>query len=273
MEKLLIKKTGAALGAFVENIDLTKPLDEEVFSSLHDALCENEVLFFRDQNLNHENHKKLALLFGELQTHPAYPTVEGYPEITILENDRDNPSKIEEWHTDMTFKKLPPLGSILVGKIIPKNGGDTMFSSLSVAYDDLSREWKDKLKGMNAVHSFEFGFKESLEEEGGRERLADALLENPPILHPVIKEHPYTGRKIIYVNKLFTSHIVGDDDDTILNFLFDHIHQEKYQYRFSWQNNSIAFWDNRSVLHKPVNDYWPQLRRMERITIEVDFEI
>ena len=273
MEKLLVKKTGAALGAFVENIDLTKPLDEEVFSSLHDALCENEVIFFRDQNLSHENHKKLALLFGELQTHPAYPTVEGYPEITILENDRDNPSKIEEWHTDMTFKKLPPLGSILVGKIIPKNGGDTMFSSLSVAYDDLSREWKDKLKGMNAVHSFEFGFKESLEEEGGRERLAGALLENPPILHPVIKEHPFTGRKIIYVNKLFTSHIEGDDEGTILNFLFDHIHQEKYQYRFSWQNNSIAFWDNRSVLHKPVNDYWPQLRRMERITIEVDSEI
>ena len=270
MEKLLVKKTGAALGAFVENIDLSGPIKEEVFRSLHSALCENEVLFFRDQNISHENHKKLALLFGELQTHPAYPTVEGYPEITILENDRDNPSKIEEWHTDMTFKKNPPLGSILVGKIIPKSGGDTMFSSLSAAYDDLSREWKDRLEEMQAVHSFEFGFKESLEEEGGRERLADALLENPPILHPVIKEHPFTGRKIIYVNKLFTSNIKGDDEGNILNFLLDHIHQEKYQYKFSWKNNSIAFWDNRSVLHKPVNDYWPQLRRMERITIEID---
>ena len=125
------------------------------------------------------------------------------------------------------------------------------------------------LEDMNAIHSFEFGFKESLEEEGGRERLADALKENPPVFHPVIKQHPVTGRKIIYVNRLFTSHIEGDDTEgSILNFLFDHIHQEKYQYRFSWENNSIAFWDNRSVLHKPVNDYWPQLRRMERITIE-----
>jgi taurine dioxygenase len=121
-----------------------------------------------------------------MQTHPAYPTVEGFPEITILENDKENPSKIEEWHTDMTFKKNPPLGSILIGKIIPETGGDTMFSSLSKAYDDLSQEWKEKLEEMNAIHSFEFGFKESLEEEGGRERLADALKENPPVFHPVI---------------------------------------------------------------------------------------
>ena len=169
----------------------------------------------------------------------------------------------------MTFKKNPPLGSILIGKIIPETGGDTLFSSLSKAYDDLNQDWKLKLENMNAIHSFEFGFKESLAEEGGRERLAQALKENPPVSHPIIKKHPVTGRKIIYVNKLFTSHIEGDDDSgSILKFLFEHIHQDKYQCRFSWENNSIAFWDNRSVLHKPVNDYWPQLRRMERITIE-----
>ena len=169
----------------------------------------------------------------------------------------------------MTFKKNPPLGSILIGKIIPETGGDTLFSSLSKAYDDLSKDWKIKLENMNAIHSFEFGFKESLAEEGGRERLAEALEENPPVSHSVIKKHPVTGRKIIYVNRLFTSHIEGDDESSsILEFLFEHIHQDKYQCRFSWENNSIAFWDNRSVLHKPVNDYWPQLRRMERITIE-----
>jgi taurine dioxygenase len=165
--------------------------------------------------------KKLALIIIEdlhrlldpCKPIPAYPTVEGFPEITILENDKENPSKIEEWHTDMTFKKNPPLGSILIGKIIPETGGDTMFSSLSKAYDDLSQEWKEKLEEMNAIHSFEFGFKESLEEKGGRERLADALLENPPVTHPVIKQHPVTGKKIIYVNKLFTSHIDGDDSE------------------------------------------------------------
>ena len=264
-----IEQTGYQLGAFINDLNLTEKISDEDFKSLYKALSEYEVLFFRDQKISFDNHRRFASAFGSMQTHPAYPTVEGFPEITILENDKENPSKIEEWHTDMTFKKNPPLGSILIGKIIPETGGDTMFSSLSKAYDDLSHEWKERLEEMNAIHSFEFGFKESLEEEGGRERLADALKENPPVSHPVIKQHPVTGRKVIYVNRLFTSHIEGDDADrSILNFLFDHIHQEKYQYRFSWENNSIAFWDNRSVLHKPVNDYWPQLRRMERITIE-----
>jgi|TARA_B110000008_G_scaffold249923_1_gene262947 taurine dioxygenase len=265
----IVEKTGFQLGAFISDLNLAENITDEDFENLYKALSEYEVLFFRNQNISFDNHRRFASAFGSMQTHPAYPTVEGFPEITILENDKENPSKIEEWHTDMTFKKKPPLGSILIGKIIPKTGGDTLFSSLSRAFEDLSDEWKEKLMGMNAIHSFEFGFKESLEEKGGRERLADALLENPPVTHPVIKQHPVTGKKIIYVNKLFTSHIEGDDsENTILNFLFEHIHQEKYQYRFSWENNSIAFWDNRSVLHKPVNDYWPQLRRMERITIE-----
>ena len=265
----IVEKTGFQLGAFIRDLNLAENITDEDFENLYKALSEYEVLFFRNQNISFDNHRRFASAFGSMQTHPAYPTVEGFPEITILENDKENPSKIEEWHTDMTFKKKPPLGSILIGKIIPKTGGDTLFSSLSRAFEDLSDEWKEKLMGMNAIHSFEFGFKESLEEKGGRERLADALLENPPVTHPVIKQHPVTGKKIIYVNKLFTSHIEGDDsENTILNFLFEHIHQEKYQYRFSWENNSIAFWDNRSVLHKPVNDYWPQLRRMERITIE-----
>ena len=264
-----IKKTQSCLGAYIEGLDLSKSFSEKTLGELKNALSDNEVLFFRNQNITHDDHKRLASAFGLMQSHPAYPTIDGFPEITILENDEKNPSKIEEWHTDMTFKKTPPVGSILIGKIIPKTGGDTLFSSLSKAYDDLSHEWKERLEEMNAIHSFEFGFKESLEEEGGRERLADALKENPPVSHPVIKRHPVTGRKVIYVNRLFTSHIEGDDaEGSILNFLFDHIHQEKYQYRFSWENNSIAFWDNRSVLHKPVNDYWPQLRRMERITVE-----
>ena len=264
-----IEKTKYCLGAFVHGLDLSKPFSEEIAEDLKNALSVNEVLFFRNQNITHHDHRRLAASFGSMQTHPAYPTVADFPEITILENDRNNPSKIEEWHTDMTFKKYPPLGSILIGKIIPETGGDTMFSSLSKAYDDLDDNWKKELSNLNAIHSFEFGFKESLEEEGGRERLADALSSNPPVSHPVIKQHPITGRRIIYVNRLFTSHIEGDDSDNkILNFLLEHIHQEKYQYRFTWENNSIAFWDNRSVLHKPVNDYWPQLRRMERITIE-----
>ena len=130
---------------------------------------------------------------------------------------------------------------------------------------------KESLKSMTAIHSFEHGFKESLAEPYGREKLSQALIDNPPVEHPVIRTHPITGKKLIFVNSLFTLKIksMSDSESTeLLEFLCQHIKQEKYQCRFSWEVNSIAFWDNRSVIHKPDNDYWPQVRRMERITID-----
>ena len=265
-----IKKEDAALGATIEGINLSEGISKEDLNFIRTNLAIHQVVFFRDQTLSSKNHRDFALKLGELQTHPAYPTVKDYPEITILENDRDNPSKIEEWHTDMTFKSHPPLGSILIGKIIPKTGGDTLFSSLSSAYDDLPNSLKITIKDFSAEHSFEKGFQESLAEPGGRQRLSEALKENPPVSHPVVRTHPVTGRKLLYVNRLFTSKInelSQTKSEELLSFLFDHIHKDKYIFRFKWEKNSIAFWDNRSVLHKPDNDYWPQLRRMERITI------
>ena len=261
----------SALGATITDIDLKQPLDEKLTVFIAKALAENEVIFFRNQDITPEQHRAFALNFGQLQSHPVYPTIKGFPEITILENDEKNPSKIEKWHTDMTFKKIPPLGSILLGKVIPEKGGDTLFASLSAAYSDLPLDLKKSLEAMTAVHSFEYGFKESLSEPFGREKLAQALIDNPPVEHPVVCTHPVTGKKLIYVNSLFTLKInsLSDSESSeLLKFLCDHIKKEKYQCRFSWEINSIAFWDNRSVIHKPDNDYWPQLRRMERITID-----
>ena len=266
-----IIKEDSALGATIADIDLKQPLDEKLTTFIAKALAENEVIFFRDQDITPEQHRAFALNFGQLQSHPVYPTIKGFPEITILENDEKNPSKIEKWHTDMTFKKIPPLGSILLGKVIPEKGGDTLFASLSAAYTDLPLDLKQSLEEMTAVHSFEYGFKESLAEPYGREKLAQALIDNPPVEHPVVCKHPVTGKKLIYVNSLFTLKInsLSDSESSeLLKFLCDHIKKEKYQCRFSWEINSIAFWDNRSVIHKPDNDYWPQLRRMERITID-----
>ena len=266
-----IIKEDSALGATITDIDLKQPLDEELTGFIANALAENEVIFFRNQDITPEQHRAFALNFGQLQSHPVYPTIKGFPEITILENDEKNPSKIEKWHTDMTFKKIPPLGSILLGKVIPEKGGDTLFASLSAAYSDLPADLKQSLEEMTAVHSFEYGFKESLAEPYGREKLAQALIDNPPVEHPVVCTHPVTGKKLIYVNSLFTLKInsLSDSESSeLLEFLCDHIKKEKYQCRFSWEINSIAFWDNRSVIHKPDNDYWPQLRRMERITID-----
>ena len=266
-----IIKEDSALGATIQEIDLREPLDESLTAFVSQALAENEVIFFRDQDISPQQHKDFALRFGKLQSHPVYPTIEGFPEITILENDEDNPSKIEKWHTDMTFKQTPPLGSILLGKVIPKKGGDTLFASLSAAFSDLPKEMRESLQAMSAIHSFEHGFKESLSEPYGREKLSQALKDNPPVEHPVIRTHPITGKKLIFVNSLFTLKIKSLSDSKskeLLDFLCDHIKQEKYQCRFSWEVNSIAFWDNRSVIHKPDNNYWPQVRRMERITID-----
>jgi len=162
-----INKIAHALGAEISGIDLRQPLTDEIFEELHAALCEHFVIFFRDQNLTPAQHKQFALRFGALQTHPAYPTVEGFPEITILENDKDNPSKIEKWHIDMTFRKRPPLGSILHAKSVPAVGGDTMWASMYAAYKGLSDAMQHFLSGLTAIHDFAFGFQESLAEPGG----------------------------------------------------------------------------------------------------------
>ena len=172
---LKVIKEDAPLGATILGVNLKQNLNSETISFIKDALAIHQVVFFRDQEISSLDHRNLALNFGILQTHPAYPTITNFPEITILENDRENPSKIEEWHTDMTFKGNPPLGSILIGKIIPKKGGDTLFASLAAAFDDLTDDLKRKLQDLTAEHSFEYGFKESLSEPGGRKRLSDAL--------------------------------------------------------------------------------------------------
>ena len=242
-----IIKEESALGATIQEIDLKNPLDNDHKNFIIKAVAENEVIFFRDQDISPEQHRAFASNFGKLQNHPVYPTVSDFPEITILENNEKNPSKIEKWHTDMTFKKIPPLGSILLGKVIPEKGGDTLFASLSAAYNDLSNDMKTSLESLTAIHSFEHGFKESLSEPYGREKLAQAL------------------------NSLFTlkiKNLADEESEELLQFLFNHIKQKRFQCRFSWEVNSIAFWDNRSVIHKPDNNYWPQVRRMERITIE-----
>ena len=268
-----IKPLAGALGAEIRGIDLGRALSDDDVLRLRKLLNEYEVIFFRDQDISPANQKALALCFGPLQTHPAYATVEGFPEITILESTPDKPTKIEAWHSDMTFREHPPLGTVLKSVVIPPKGGDTMWSSMTAAYDGLSFHMQQFLEGLTAVHDFSWGFKESLAEPGGRERLADAVAANPPVRHPVIRTHPETGKKVIFVNSLFTTHIEGlrrEESHAVLEFLFEHVQTPEFTVRFSWQPHSIAIWDNRSTQHKPVNDYFPAHRRMERITIDGD---
>ena len=268
-----IKPVAGALGAEVYGLDLSQDLSEEDTLRIRKLLNTYEVIFFRDQNISPARQKALALSFGPLQTHPAYSTVEGFPEITILESTPEKPTKIEAWHSDMTFREHPPLGTVLKSVIIPPKGGDTLWASMTAAYEGLSFHMQTFLEGLIAVHDFAHGFRESLAEPGGKERLADAVAANPPVKHPVIRTHPETGKKVIFVNSLFTTHIEGmrpAESEAILAFLYRHVVTPEYTCRFQWQPHSIAIWDNRSTQHKPINDYFPAHRKMERITIDGD---
>lgn len=268
-----IKPMAGALGAEIHGLDLSGPLSAENTLRLRKLLNEYEVIFFRDQDISRASQKALALSFGPLQTHPAYATVEGFPEITILESTADKPTKIEAWHTDMTFREHPPMGTVLKSVIVPVRGGDTLWSSMTAAYDGLSGHMQKFLEELTAVHDFAHGFKESLAEPGGQERLADAVAANPPVRHPVIRTHPETGKRVVFVNSLFTTHIEGlkpAESDAVLEFLYGHITTAEYTCRFQWQPHSIAIWDNRSTQHKPINDYFPAHRKLERITIDGD---
>jgi taurine dioxygenase len=266
-----VKLLGGALGAEITEIDLTGNVEQSTYRSIRGLLVQHEVIFFRNQNVTPKEQHALASSFGPLQTHPAYDTVEGFPEITILESTAESPSKIECWHSDMTFKAHPPIGTVLRSKIIPKRGGDTLWSSMTKAFSALTPSFQKFLYGLDAVHDFSYGFRESLAEEGGKERLAQAVKDNPPVVHPVVRTHPESGKPLIFVNALFTTHIVGlsaEESRAILEFLYEHIKTPEFTYRFSWDVDCIAIWDNRSTQHKPINDYFPAHRRLERIVID-----
>ena len=268
-----VKRVAGAIGAELQAINLADGIDAELAVTLRSLLNEHEVLFLRDQAISAADQKALAEVFGPLQTHPAYGTVEGFPEVMILESTRENPSKIEVWHSDMTFRQHPPSVTVLRGITIPEVGGDTLFASMTAAYEGLSPGMQTYLEGLTAVHDFSHGFRESLAEPGGRERLADAVAANPPVRHPVVQTHPETGKKVLFVNALFTTHIEGLpplESAEVLQFLWRHASLPEFTCRFSWAPDSLVLWDNRSTQHKPVNDFFPATRRLHRVVSEGD---
>lgn len=267
-----IKKAAGAVGAYISELNLadTQRLDD-VFPDLCTALFEHGVVVLRDQNISPEAFQALAHRFGQVEGHPAYPVVPTATDVQILESTPDAPSKIEVWHTDMTFRTKPPAITLLHSQIVPEYGGDTLWSSTSSAFADLSKPMRDFLVGLTAVHDFSQGFAESLAEPGGQERLQAAVDANPPVTHPVVTRHPRTGAQTLYVNALFTSHIVGltpNESRDILSFLYQHITRNEFTVRLNWEPNTVAIWDNRITQHKPINDFFPQPRKLHRITIE-----
>ena len=254
------------IGGEISGIDLTQPLSDDQVADLRQALADRLVIFFRDQHIGFEDHKALALKFGGI--HIAESTapwrVPGHPEITIIHADENSKFVAgEEWHSDMSCDPEPPLGSILYLHTMPETGGDTAFSSMYAAYDALSDRMKAHLEGLTAVHDAVLGF-------GG---ITPDGMTLPRSSHPVVRTHPMTGRKTLYVNEGFTTQIEGlprAESAALLNYLFRHVQHPQFQCRFKWRPHSIAFWDNRSVQHSAIWDYFPATRSGYRIQVSGD---
>ncbi len=265
-----VKRAAGALGAYVSGASLRDALDDSaLFDGLRGLLLEHGVLFLRDQSLSPEELQAVASRFGPLFDHPAYPAAPGADSVHVLESTAAAPSKIEVWHSDMTFSATPPAFTFLHSQIIPEYGGDTLWASAAAAYEALSKPLKEMLNGLTAVHDFRHGFRESLAEPGGEERLAAAVAANPPVRHPVVRTHPETGKRAIYVNPLFTVRIeelAPLESRRILGLLHERLTTAEFTVRLTWAPNTLVMWDNRSTQHKPINDYFPQHRKLHRVT-------
>jgi taurine dioxygenase len=264
-----VKKAAGYAGAYVTDVSLVE-MSADTKTELEQALFAHGVLFFRDQALTAVQMRELALEFGEIESHPAYNEVEGAPGVQILESTADAPTKIEKWHSDMTFTPRPPSLTFLHAQILPEWGGDTLWANTTAAYLALSEPMRSMLAGLNAVHDFSFGFQESIAEPGGYERFRDAIRENPALSHPLIRTHPVTQQKSLYVNELFTVKIEGMgalESKAILNMLYAQVIVQEFTVRLQWEKNTLVIWDNRITQHKPINDYFPQHRRLHRVTV------
>jgi taurine dioxygenase len=269
---LTIRRLGVFLGAEVTGIDLTRPLEPATVETFRQAHAEHGVLVFPDQAIGAEDLKRFGRAFGELSVHPFSTSSADAPELIVYDNKEGNPpAPTDVWHTDETFREAPPMGTALSSKIIPDVGGDTAFCSMSAVYEGLSDRWQRFLSGLEAVHDFKPFRGLFPSDRAGIERLRKYEDLYPPVTHPVVTLHPVTGRKVLFVNPQFTLYIKGmaeDESRTVLDMLFRKTLVHEYQYRHRWQPNMLVFWDNRSVQHSALHDYYPKRRLMERVTIK-----
>lgn len=260
------------IGAEIHNLDLSQALSDSVMNELEHALLDWKVLFFRDQNISIEEQKRVARWFGELEVHPtAVPGAE-HAELIRIAEDEKRRAHNDLWHSDVTFRQSPPLGSILCGRVIPPVGGDTLFADMYAAYEGLDEKIKAKIDDAKAVHVWPDAWVNMAMKSQNLDQ-DEFWRRYPNPAHPVVRKHPQTGRKSLFVNTAFTRHIVGmekNESDTLLAFLYGQATIPEYQCRFRWRKNSVAFWDNRCTQHYALADFYPQKRVVERITISGD---
>lgn len=271
---ITVKAIAGALGADVGGVDLSRELDEPSFVVVRQAFLDHQVIFFRDQALTPEQHKAFGRRFGTLNVHPYVRGMADHPEVMeIIKEPEDRINFGGGWHSDMSFLETPSIGSILHALEVPDVGGDTLFSSQYAAYEALSSGLKATLEGLNAVHSSarEYSAGGASVQKRGSMAIAEADGQVGEFIHPVVKTHPETGRKALYVNPAFTLKFEGwstRESKPLLDYLFNHARYEGFTCRFRWQKGSVAFWDNRAVWHFALNDYPGERRHMRRVTVD-----
>lgn len=277
MAEMSLTPITGACGVEIAGVQIGN-LSNSEFSSVHDALMQYGMVFFRDQDLTLEQQVEFGQKFGPLEVHPIVDGMDGAREITkVLKPAGESASFGTGWHTDNSFFEKPSMGSVLYGKTIPPVGGDTLFANQYLAYDRLSEKLKDTLSGMNAVHSASRAYTAETTKDKYAKNAAitytwdDSILDE--VIHPVIRTHPVTGRKALYVNDMFTLRIEGMSEAEsrgLLDYLFRHATRPEFCCRVRWTPNAVALWDNRCMQHYAVDDYQDYERLMYRVTIEGD---
>ena len=273
------RRLSTACGVEITGLDLTRPLRATQVSDVHRALGGNGILLFRNADITPEQHVAFSRHFGPLEAHVLGDfALPGRPEIFVVSNIKED-GKLkgavyagQYWHSDLSYMKKPSLGSLLLCREMPEIGGDTMFANMYLAYDTLSDTMKNFLGSLSAVHDYSHAYDTYFAHLKERPPLtAEARAKTPPVEHPMVRVHPVTGRKALYVNPGFTKGIVGtprEESQPILDFLFRHSTRPEFIYRHKWQVNDLIFWDNRCVMHYALSDYDFSVRRhMHRTTI------
>ncbi|WP_445612371.1 TauD/TfdA dioxygenase family protein [Geobacillus sp. YF-1] len=265
-----IKPLTPLIGAEISGVDLRQPVSSDLFKELNRALLEWKVLFFRNQEISSEQQRAFARLWGELEIHPFYEKEENQLEEVVRFSRNEKQAGFENiWHADVTFRTNPAKAAVLRLIEVPPVGGDTLWVDMAAAYDNLPDQIKERIDGLTALHDFTPAFSHILSQE----KLEEMQQQFPPVEHPVVRTHPETGRKTLFVNPSFTTYIVGlepEESEQLLQYLFRQAHIPEYQVRFRWTKNTVAFWDNRATQHYAVSDYYPYPRKAERIAIVGD---
>jgi taurine dioxygenase len=271
-DTLSITALTPTIGAVVGGLRLSEPLEEDQRIRLEAALARHHVLFFRDQRLTPRQHRDFAAHFGELHVHPIYPPHDEAREIMVLDTDAIDLRDNALWHTDVTFLKAPPMGAVLAARMLPPQGGDTLWSSSIAAFQALSAPFRTFLGGLTATHDIAHTFpaERFATTAEAQKRLADARRANPPVTHPVVRTHPQSRLPGLFVNDGFTTRINElsvAESRQVLDLLYVHSVRPEFVVRWTWRDGDVAFWDNRCTQHYATDDYRPARRVMHRATI------